>query len=1124
MRKFTIALFLLLCIGIVGAFAQRTITGKVTSAEDKSTIPGATIIVKGTTIGTITDVDGKYTIIVPANRNILLFSYVGMITVEKTLGEGDVLDVVLAASVQELEGIVVTALGIPREKKSLGYATQEVKGSDLNMVKTDNFVNSLSGRVAGVQVKTTTNMGGSTNVLLRGTKSLTGDNQALFVIDGVPINNDITNTVNQQQAGVGYDYGNAASDINTDDIESINVLKGSAATALYGSRAANGVIMITTKKGGAPGSGRKGVGVTLNSGVTYGFVDKSTFPQYQQDYGGGYGHYYDGPGNNWYMRYINTDGSITVNPKDASSKLTQWVTTSEDASYGAKFDGSPVYQWDAVDPQSPNYLKATPWVAAPNGNITFFQHPVTFNNSVSLENGSSAGNYRLNYTNYKQNGLMPNSELVKNNVSLSGSWNVNNKLTVTGFGNYSLNKGTGRNSTGYNDNILGSMRQWMETNVDVKELKSMYDLTQRNVTWNWADPSDATPIYWDNYYWTRWQNYESDKRNRFIGNLGATYKITDWINVFGRFSVDTYDELQEERRAVGSVPTTFGIGTTQADGSGGRSDQPSGYLRRDIRFSEYNYDLMANFNKDLSKSFNLKIVAGLNMRRTNYDRLISSTSGGLSVPDLYSLQNSAGPLPLPKELASRVGVDGIYASGSLGFKNFLYLDATIRRDHSSTLPPKNSIYYYPSVAASFVFSNIVPEAKWLSFGKVRLNYAQVGNSASFDQLIDNYVINTPFGGLSTTVPTIKKDPDLKPENTKSLEGGLEMYFLGRRLGFDLALYKTNTINQILPLPVSSSTGYFTEVINAGEIQNKGIELALHGTPCKNKNFAWDITLNWAMNRNKVISLKEGVDNLQLGSFQGGVTINAKVGQPYGVIYGTDYTYVDGQKVVNASTGAYKITTKSDNVIGNVNPDWTGGLLNTLTYKNWSFGFLIDVQKGGDIFSLDMYYGLATGIYKETSYLNDLGNPVRDPIAWVDPSDHSKGYASNSGGFINDGVNVTYNSDGSVKSVTTNTTRLNAANYGAWGYVRLPNSAFVYDATFVKLRQVSLSYSLPQSILKKCFISGVTFTAVASNLWIIFKNLPYADPESGLGAGNLQGYTTGSLPSTRDFSFNVKLTF
>jgi len=1117
MRKFTVLLFLMFFIGLQVTIAQRTITGTVTSAEDKSTIPGATVLVKGTSVGAITDANGKFTLTVPKDKLDLLVSFVGMKTVEIKLGESNVVDVVLEASVQELEGVVVTALGIPREKKSLGYATQEVTGDQVNIVKTDNFVNSLSGRVAGAQITTNTNMGGSTNVLLRGNKSLTGDNQALFVIDGVPVNNDVTNSRSQQQAGTGYDYGNAASDINPEDIDNINVLKGSAATALYGSRAANGVIMITTKKGlKAPGLERRGVGVTFNTNASIGFVDKSTFVHYQKDYGGGYGAYYDGPGNYWYMRYINPDGTITVDPTSEESKLTQWVVTSEDASYGAKFDGTPVYQWDAVDPESPNYLKATPWAAAKNDPITFFEKPLTFTNSIAIDNTFKGGNYRLSYTNFTQSGLLPNSKLVKNNVALNATWNVNERLTVAGYGNYSINTATGRNSTGYNDNIMGSFRQWFQINVDIQEQKDLYNQTKRNITWNWADPSDARPIYWDNPYWTRYKNYESDKRNRFIGNMAVTYKIADWLNIFGRFSVDTYSELQEERRAVGSVPGTFGIGTGP-DGSIGRSDQESGYMRRDITFSEYNYDVMANFNKDLSKSFNLKAVLGMNIRKTNYSRLISSTSGGLAVADLYSLQNSIGPLPLSKELASSVRVNGIYASVSLGFKNYLYLDGTLRRDQSSTLPADHNSYYYPSVAASFIFSNIMPKAKWLSFGKLRLNYAMVGNSPGFDQLVDNYLVLSPFNSLTTAVPQTQKNPELKPENTKSLEGGLEMYFIGRRIGFDLALYKTNTINQILPLPVSTATGYNVKIVNAGEIQNSGVELALNATPVKSKNFKWDLTLNWSKNYNKVVSLMEGVNNLQLGRFQGGVSINAMVGQPYGVIYGTDYIYDDnGNKVVDPANGRYLRTATSDQVLGDVNPDWQGGFLNTFTFlKNWSFSFLIDFQKGGEIFSLDMYYGLATGLYEETSYLNDLGNPVRDPIVWVDPADHSKGYASNSGGFINEGVNP----DGQV-----NTTRIAAQNYGSFGYLRLPNKAFVYDASFVKLRQVSLSYALPSAALKKCFITGITITAVASNVWIIFKNMPHADPESGLGAGNLQGYSTGSLPSTRDFSLNLKFTF
>jgi len=1113
MRKFTMILALLLFVGLQGVFAQtRTITGTVTSSDDGSSIPGVTVLVKGTTIGTTTDLDGNYTLAVPTEYNTLIFSFVGMKSLEVELGKSNTINISMESDVLVMDEVVITALGIPREKKSLGYSTQEVQGDQVSMVKQDNFVNSLAGQVAGLNVTSTTNLGGSTNVLLRGAKSLTGDNQALFVVDGVPVNNDVTNTRAQEQAGTGYDFGNAASDINPENIASINVLKGAAATALYGSRAANGVIMITTKKGKqATGMVRKGAGVTFSTSASIGFVDRSTFIRYQKDYGAGYGQYYYGPGDYWYERYINADNTITVDPTYAGQPTTQWVVTSEDASYGAPFDGSMVYQWDAVDPESPNFLKATPYTVAANDPVTFFEKPLTFVNTLSIENAFKGGTYRLSYTNYTQNGLMPNSKLEKNNVMLSGTWNVNDRLTVAGYGNYSINTAKGRNSTGYNDNIMGSMRQWWQTNVDIQQQKDMYELTDRNVTWNYSDPSDANPIYWDNPYWTRYQNYESDRRNRFIGNVGVTYKIAEWLNIFGRISVDTYSELQEERRAVGSVPGTFGIGTGP-DGSIGRSDQGSGYLRRDITFSEYNYDVMANFNKNLSKSFNLKAILGMNIRQTKYNRLISATSGGLAVPELYSLQNSAGPLPLSKELASIVRVYGIYASASLGFKNYLYLDGTIRRDQSSTLPADNNSYYYPSVSGNFIFSNVIPNAKWLSFGKIRLNYAQVGNSPDFDQLVDNYLVLSPFNGLTTAVPTTQKNPELKPENTKSIEGGLEMYFLGKRLGFDLALYKTNTINQILPLPVSTSTGYNIKIINAGEIQNSGIEFVLHATPIKTKNFKWDITLNWSKNYNKVLSLLEGVDNLQLGRFQGGVSINAMVGQPYGTIYGTDFIYNDdGEKIVDSTNGRYLRTATSDQVIGNVNPDWQGGLLNSLSYKNWSFSFLIDFQKGGDIFSLDMYYGLATGLYEETSYTNDLGNPVRDPLTY----NGDGSYAADCGGFINEGVNQ----DGSV-----NATRIAASNYGSFGYARLPNAAFVYDASYVKLRHIALSYTIPAKVLKNTFITGITLTAVASNVLIIFKNLPHADPESGLGAGNLQGYTTGSLPTTRDFSLNLKFTF
>jgi TonB-linked SusC/RagA family outer membrane protein len=1099
--KRTLSLFVcLLIFGINAAFGQDVqLKGTVTTSEDGSPLPGVYVKIVGTNTGTATDANGNYQLMVPSNAS-LLFTSIGFTNQEVAVAGQTVLNVIMEPDVTQVDEIVVTALGISREKKSLGYATQEVKGDQIAAVKTDNFINSLSGKVSGVQVKKTTNIGGSTNIVVRGNKSLTGSNQALFVVDGVPLNNEIANSTSQSQSGSGYDYGNAASDINPDDIESVNILKGAAATALYGSRASNGVVMITTKKGS---SSKRGLGISINSSFSVGFVDKSTFPEYQTQYGGGYGKYYEDPVISFDPDDASTWGYWYMRDMDNNGTKEQWAVTSEDASYGAAFDPSlMIYQWDAVDPESPNYNTATPWVAAKNGPITFFENPVTYVNTIALDNGNEKGSYRISYTNYKQDGLLPNSELNRHNILFNGNYKVSDKLIANGSANFIRTSALGRNSTGYSDNIMGSFRQWFQTNVDIKDQKDAYFRTGRNITWNWADPSDAEPIFWDNPYWTRYENYETDSRNRFVGYVSLNYKVAKWLDIFGRASTDFYNGLEEERRAIGSVPSTFGIGTG-ADGSTGRPTQESGYLRRDIAFSEYNYDLMANFNTTINENISIKGVLGTSIRKTNYSMVIQSTNGGLGIPDLYAIKNSKMALPYPIENVQEVATDGIYGSVSLGYKNTVFLDGTLRRDHSSTLPEKNNVYYYPSVSASLLFSELV-KPSWLSFGKVRVNYAEVGSGAPFDYISQSYNVIIPLNSPMSSVKDRLNNPDLKPERTKSFEGGLEMYFLDRRVGFDLALYKTKTIDQILPLILSRSTGYGSMIINAGEVENKGVELAITATPVKMNDFSWDININYAKNRNEVISLYKDLKNLQLGSFQGGITINARVGEPYGAIQGTNFTYNEnGQPLVSATSGQYLKTATSDNVIGNINPDWTGGILNTLRYKNLSFSFLIDIQKGGDIFSLDMYYGLATGLYKETAFTNDLGNPVRNTIA-------------NGGGMINPGVNP---------NGQENQTRIRTDRYGAFGYARgLPDVVFVYDASYIKLREVNLTYRIPGKIIQKTFIKDAAVSFIGSNLWIIDKNLPYADPESGLGAGNLQGYSTGSLPSTRDFTFSVKLNF
>ena len=507
---------------------------------------------------------------------------------------------------------------------------------------------------------------------------------------------------------------------------------------------------------------------------------------------------------------------------------------------------------------------------------------------------------------------------------------------------------------------------------------------------------------------------------------------------------------------------------------------------------------MFNFDADFSESISFAGILGTNIRRNEFNSITSSTAGGLVVPGLYSLQNSASPLPNPVERAEKIGVDGVYASASFGFGNVVFLDGTIRRDRFSTLPEDESAFYYPSVSTSFVFSKLL-NVNAISFGKLRLNYAEVGNGAPFDRLVDTYTINNDIG---TSIPNVSNNPNLKPETTKSYEAGLEMRFANNRLGFDVAYYKSNSIDQIVTVPISAATGYTGKLLNAGEIENTGIEVSLNAMPVKTDNFSWGLNVNWSQNDNEVVELPDGIETLQLGSFQGGVTINAVKGEPYGVIYGQDYVYLNGEKVVNPDNGRYLKTPTSNNILGDTNPDWLMGISNTLTYKDLSFSFLIDIQEGGSLFSLDQYYGQATGIYANTAFTNDLGNPVRNPL-------------DEGGGFINPGVNP----DGS-----TNTTRTDANGFSAFGYAALPAAEFVYDASYIKLRQVSLTYNLPSKFLDNTFMTGLSFSVTGSNLWIIDKNLPYADPEAGLSSGNLQGYVTGSLPTTQDYGFNIKAQF
>jgi TonB-linked SusC/RagA family outer membrane protein len=1076
MKKILLLCSLVFVLGSLQA-QQRSVSGKITSAEDGSALPGVNVLLKGTATGSVTDADGNYNLSVPSSGGILVFSFIGLQSQEIEIGQRSVIDLSLSLDVKSLSEVIVTAQGIIKTKNELSYAAQTVGGDALSSNRDNNLMNSLSGKVSGVQITKNNSMGGSTNVIIRGYKSLTGNNQALFVVDGVPVDNGTYNDSGTGRGTAGYDYGNVGADVNPDDIESTTILKGPAATALYGSRASNGVVYITTKKGR-----KKGVGVTINTGLTVGTVDKTTFPTYQKQYGAGYGKYY-GP---------TEDGYFDLTDVDGDGNLDNITPTYEDASVGAAFDpNTMVYQWDSYgDPTSPNYQKKTPWLAAPSTPVDYFRTGLTYNNSVVIDGGSEKGNFKLGYTRTNEKGVQPNSSLDKNYLNFSASYEVVKNLTATASINFTQQHGIGRYATGYGgNNNISSFREWWQTNVDINAQKAAYDRTGENITWNWGGgfPGRLGTIYWDNPFFAANKNYSEDSRTRYLGYVKLDYKITDWLNVMGRISLDSYSQLQEERTAVGSV-----------------NYPPGDYTRRDRNYQEYNYDFLATAKKNLTPDISFNASLGSNIRRTTVTGISAVTNGGLTVPGIYALSNSINQIEAPSELFSDIQVNGVFADAGIGYKEFIFLNGSFRRDASSTLPKGNNAYNYFSASTSFVFTEFIAENPILTFGKFRVNYAEVGNSAPFNALADQYVKPTAFGTSPLfSLPATKNNSQLLPERTKSFEIGAEFTLFDGRAHFDVNYFKSQSVDQILPVTVSTASGFSSKYVNAGTVENKGWELTLGGTPIKAGAFKWDINVNWTKIHNEVTALYGDVTNLQLNTFRaGGGSSNAPLGMPFGTIYGTDYVYTNGQRTV-LSNGRYQRTTTATNPIGNINPDWTGGVQNTFSYKNVSLGFLIDVKHGGDVYSADMYYGLATGLYAETVGINELGNEIRLPV-------------SQGGGILKEGVQ----SDGSV-----NTVRLAMDAYPMNGGTVNPNTAYVYDAGYVKLREVVFSYSLPTSIVSKWSgVNSLTFSAVGRNLWIIHKNIPYADPEDNLGAGNIQGYQVGSLPSVRNIGFNIKATF
>ena len=1049
MRNQLLLLLASFAFGMSAAMAQ-SVSGKVTDGANGEGLPGVAVVVEGSNTGVMSDMDGMYRI-QAATGDVLTFSFVGYNTVRKEV-TGATMDVALESGVA-LDEVVVTALGISREKKALGYSVQELGNDAFTDAKTENVVRSLTGKIAGVQVTSGTAIGSSSKVLLRGASSITGNNQPLFVVDGVPMDNADYSSGNQQRSVGGYDYGNAIQDLNPDDIESVSVLKGPAAAALFGSRASNGAIVITTKSGkGYQSSGKRGIGISVNSGVAFNNV--FVLPTYQNSYGGG-------PSQAW---ADTIDGQFV--PDYAL-----------DGSWGPALDGTPVRHWDSwYDYEGDEgFGEVRPWEPTPNDIDQFFQTGVTLSNNVSVTGATDESSFRLSYTNHDQTGVYENSSLDRNTLSFSGSQQVSEDLEASVTANYVQQQGKGRPLTGYGESVMSQFTQWYHRQLDMDRLRNYKnpDGTQR--TWNRLSPTNPDPNYFDNPFWERYENVQNDQRDRVFGNITMKYKINDVFSLMGRALSDFYIDRREERIAVGGV-------------------RESSYSETTRQLQETNLDAYLNFADDLSDDLNLTGFVGVNQRIRNYKRLNAYTLGGLNTPGLYTVNNGADGYEVG-DFTSQKKVNSVLASASFGYQRKYYVDITGRNDWSSALPAENNSYFYPSATASYILSEDL-DVDTISFAKVRLGWAQVGNDTDPYRTSTTYAVNTNFGNSgSATIPNAQNNPNLRPEKTSSWEAGVELNLFLDRVRFDFTYYNSTTEDLIFNVPVSASSGYSSAVLNAGKTNNKGIELSLAASVVETNDLTWNVGVNFAKNKNELIELAEGIENIRYTSLFG-VSLEARPGQPLGTFYGYDYQYDDNGNKLVGDNGFYL---RTDEVVplGTILPNFTGGVYTTLDYKNLSFYALVDFQDGGSLHSYSNQWGKYSGTLEGTVFDED-GNDMRAP-----------GYA----GVVVEGVNAT---TGAVNDVAVNPQTHFFLNQG---YVI--HAADQYDASFVKLREMRLDYSMPADMVEGTPFSNVSIGVFGRNLAILHKNVPHIDPEVATSASNVQGFEGGQLPAERTIGVNIK---
>ncbi|MFA8435147.1 MAG: SusC/RagA family TonB-linked outer membrane protein [Marinifilaceae bacterium] len=1050
LKRVALLSVLFLAFGLQSFSQNRVVTGTVTSADDGYGIPGASVFVKGTTAGTSTDIDGNYKVTVPAEGKVLVFSFVGMTTQEVEI-TSEVINVVLQTDSKQMEEVVVTALGIKRAEKSLGYSVSEVKGEELTMVRQNNPVQSLSGKVSGVNIGSTAGgVNSSTRIVIRGNSSIAGSNQPLVVIDGVPMDNS-----SRDGAGKwgGYDYGDGLSDLNPDDIESMSVLKGANASALYGSRAANGVILVTTKTGKGQ---KKGIGVSINSNVTFDQVAR--LPEMQNVYGQG------------------TQGTLG---SGADGKPV--ISGQNTGSWGPKMEGQQVHNWD----REGNLIDYSPQA---NNVEDFYRTGITMSNNVTFTSNTEKGTALVSMTDQRVRDIMPNSNMNKQNINMRLTTDLTDKFHVDAKFTYLKQKVENRPALGDNRSNAAGTLLTMPRSIQLSDISNYKYATSFNPDYK-DNNADGRPRIWDseemyitNPYWVLNEEHNEDEKEKVNGFISLSYDITPHLKAMVRSGIDSYNLERYAYRAPNNRLILEGDMEQSVD-----------------RNTEWTSDFMFTYNNTWG-DWNLNATVGGSYNERKFER-VGNYGKGFKAPGMYVIGNV-------EFIDSRYGLEeratsSLYGTAGVGYKNYLYLDVTARNDWSSTLPEENWSFFYPSVTGSFIFTEAFDFFKEntniFSFGKLRAGWAEVGKDASPYMLADVYNLNTwsvdgnPTAGLNET----KALSTLKPENTESYEFGLDLRFLNNRVGLDVTYYNADTYDQILASEIAVTSGYKRQVINAGQINNHGLEVMLRGAVIEKKDISWDLAFTYAKNTNEVVELKEGVEAQVLGEARSmGVRVEARPEEAYGQIIGYGYKRNDqGQILVD--DGGLPIRAEEESVLGNFNPDWTGGLTSSFRYKNWRLNATLDMKYGGELFAYSLYAMDGAGTSKAS---------LKGREEWY----------NGKGGYLVNGVNE---NTGAANAVYLNP----EVYYGELGSRNIAEP-YIVDASYIKLSEVSLGYSVPKSFVSKYGLGSVDLNFVARNLGYLWKATDNIYPDATYNNGNAQGIEHLALPETVGYGFNVRVKF